>query len=111
MSSHDDLLTLEQFWLDLLLVIWQHSLGSQLERLSTWWWNVVGSTPDVNLFITELLSGIVLVEASQVTIVTLVEGLVLFRWDALLADLLELDGEGVLCSGQGRGEGQVEVGL
>jgi hypothetical protein len=65
----------------------------------------------VNLLFTKLLSGVVLVQAGEVSVVSLIQCLVLLGGDALLIDLLELDSQGVLGTLKSRGESEIEAGL
>lgn len=109
MSSDENLLALEKLGLDLLLEVGKNSLGSHLERLSLRRGNVVGSSPDVDLLSAKLLSGLCLVHADEGTVGSLVECLVLLDGNVLLADLLELNGQGVLSSLESAGECKVEV--
>lgn len=109
MRSDDDVLALLDQRQDLLVVVRPNTFGGELQALTTGRRDVVAPTPDVNLLVTPLLPGIVLVEAAQLSVVALVESLVLVNGDVLLTDLLELDAERSLGTLQSRSEGNVEL--
>lgn len=109
MSGNNDVLALLDKGEDLLVVVGPDTLSGELERLTTGRGDVVASAPDVDLLLTPLLPGVVLVQAGELTVVTLVEGLVLVDGDVLLTDLLELDAKGGLSTLEGRGESDVEL--
>lgn len=105
-GSNKDRLALLDSGLDVLLEEGEHTLSSELQRLAARGDDVVRTAPGVHLLLTELGTSVVLVEAGELTVVALVQGLVLRDGDVLLADGLELDTQGLLGALQSRGEGE-----
>ena len=73
------------------------------------WRNIIGAAPDMHLLLAPLLAGIILVQAGEIAIVTLIERLVADRLEVRLADLVEDDPERVLGALEYRGEGNIEL--
>jgi hypothetical protein len=81
-----------------------------LEALAAGRRHVVGAAPDVDLLLAPFLAGVVLVEAGEIAIVTLVERLVADHLEIGLADALEDDQvQRVLGADQVGGEGNIEL--
>lgn len=99
--SNQDLLSLQDLRLDLSIVERQSTLSRHLETLPTWRRHVEATPPDVHLVLSPLLPCIVFVQARQLAVVTLVQGLVLGDVDPRLTESVEEDGECGLSSAQG----------
>lgn len=105
----EDLFTLEDSREDLLLVVGENSLGSELEGFPTGRGNVVRTSPNVNLFFAEFLAGVVLVQSGELSVIPFVESLILDDLEGGLIDFFENDIEGVVGSGEDGGVGYVEL--
>jgi hypothetical protein len=73
------------------------------------WGYVVAAAPDVDLLLAVLFAGFVLVQALEVAVVALVQGLVALGRQAGLAEHVEHDGQGVLGALQVGGVGLREA--
>lgn len=104
-GSNKNRLALLHERLDVLLEERQHTVGGELQRLATRGLDVVRAAPGVHLLLAELGTSVVLVQTGELTVVTLVQGLVLHDVNALLANSLQLDVQRLLSTLQGRSEG------
>ena len=96
---------------DVLVKVGQHTVGCELERLAARRGHIERAAPHVHLLLAPLLAGVVLVQAGELTVVTLVQGLVLGHREVLLADGLQLDRKRLLRPLQRRRECLVKVGV
>ena len=95
-GRHEDRLASLHKRQDVLAVVWKHTVGRELERLTAWWRHVERAAPDVHLILTPLLTGVILVKTRELTVVTLVQGLILGDRNALLTNGFELNLERLL---------------
>lgn len=101
-GRHEDRFTSLHKGQDMLTIVWKHTFGRQLERLTTWWGHVERAAPNVHLFLAPLLTGVILVKTSEFAVVTLIQGLVLRDGDALLTNGIKLNLERLLSTLQVR---------
>lgn len=104
-GSNKNRLALLDQRLNLLVKERQHTVGRELQRLTARRAHIERAAPGVYLLLAELGTSIVLVQASELAVVTLVQRLVLDDRDALLADGLELDVQRLLGTLESGGEG------
>ena len=95
-SRHKDRLACFDRGQNVFPVIRQNTVGRQLEGLATRRAHIERTAPFVHLLLTPLLARIVLVQSRELAVVTLIQGLILCHWDALLTNGLQLDLKGLL---------------
>ncbi len=109
MGGDQNGLLAQHMWLDGVKVIGPDARAGVLQAFAARRRDVIGTAPDVNLFLTPLCAGVILVETGEIAIVALVQGLVADGFKARLAKLVENVLAGNLRAGKGGGVGNVEL--
>lgn len=86
-----------------------HGVGEQMEKSLEGRKKRTTASPDMDLFISPLLPCIILVQSSQLSIISLVQSLIFNNLQVFLSNLLEDNGQGVVSTLENGSVGDIEV--